>query len=321
MKVKTLAWILTALAVIAASAAAVVVSIQRGTIARAQAASAASREAAADAEKKRVAKEAEKEADKRRAAEANQKAKADEAKAAQLAKEKAALDAQAAADARKTAEAAAAQAQSEAETARAKREAAQAKEREARAAAEKARAEAEAAAEKREQEASRLATEKLKADKIIAEAKALELRKIDFETLERDLTEWKLDLEERERALKPEKTIADLAWAGGVEDSVIDAEGNVKKVVKEPYDPEKDMTLTVATRQLARQNRLRRERFETEADKSKARAVASLEKLYVSALRTGDTVGSDFYLKSIKSMYPDWEFKGEESKKEESKGK
>ena len=188
---------------------------------------------------------------------------------------------------------------------------AKAKMAEAKSAEAKAREDAAAEQAKADAEAAKLAAEKLKADKIIAEAKALELRKIDYETLERDLLEWKLDLEEREKALKPEKTIASLDWAGGMEDTVIDDKGNLHKQVKTQYDPEKDETLPRQSRQLARTDRLVREKQAELAEGTRASILASMESLYVSALKDGRTIDADFYKKSILTMYPDWKFKGE----------
>ena len=162
---------------------------------------------------------------------------------------------------------------------------------------------------------AKLAQEKLKAEKIIAEAKALELRKIDYETLERDLLEWKLDLEERERALKPEKTIADLEWAGGMEDTIIDDKGNVTKQIKKVYDPEKDMELPEQSRRLARTNRKLREAQDAKTADTRDTVVKTMEKLYVSALKEGRVIDADFYKKNILIMYPDWKFQGEKVEK------
>ena len=145
----------------------------------------------------------------------------------------------------------------------------------------------------------------------MAEAKALELRKVDYETLERDLLEWKLDLEERERALRPEKTIADLAWAGGAEDTVFDDKGNLTKQVKKVYDPETDMELPAETRRLARTNRKLREAQDSKLADTRNAVVKTMEKLYVSALKEGRVIDADFYKKNILVMYPDWKFKGD----------
>ena len=314
MNQKTITWIAAGAAVVAAAIAAIVVSVNRSNAAKAYAEAEASAADAAAAEAKKASKEAEIEAARRRTAEANEKAKEDELAAAKLAKETADLEAKTTADKKAVAEANAQAERAKADAAREAKEEAKAKA--AAAKAEQAKAEGEAAAEqaKADAEAMKLATEKLKADKIIAEAKALELRKIDYETLERDLLEWKLDLEEREKALKPEKTIASLDWAGGMEDTIIDDKGNVKKQIKTQYDPEKDETLPRQSRKLARTDRIVREKHEKLASGTRESILASMESLYVTALKDGRLIDADFYKKSILTMYPDWKFKGEESK-------
>ena len=108
-------------------------------------------------------------------------------------------------------------------------------------------------------------------------------------------------------ALRPEKTIADLSWAGGEEDSVIDDKGNVTKKAKAPYLPENDRALPRATRMLARSERLAGAAADDAAAKSRAAVVAALEPLYVAALKEDRVVDADFYRKSLLSMYPDWE--------------
>ncbi len=296
---------------IAASVAAVIVSMNRAAEARAQAEAETAAADAASAEAKKAKAESDKEADIRRAAEANAKAKADELKAKELEKEKAELDAKAASDRKEAAEAEADAEQAKADAARAAREIEQAKAEAAKNEQLRLKHLANAEESKATAEANRLAAEKVKAEAILSEAKALELRKIDFETLERDLMEWKLDLEERERALKPEKTIADLAWAGGMEDSIIDEKGNVKKQVKESYDPEKDMTLPETSRNLAKTQRITVEKHNKLGESTRNAVIASMEKLYVDAVKDNRVIDADFYRKSIKSMYPDWEFKGD----------
>ena len=44
---------------------------------------------------------------------------------------------------------------------------------------------------------------------------------------------------------------------------------------------------------------------------ARARAVAPIEKLYVAAIKDGRTVDAEYYRAVLKSMYPDWEYKGE----------
>ena len=45
-----------------------------------------------------------------------------------------------------------------------------------------------------------------------------------------------------------------------------------------------------------------------------------MERLYVAALKEGRVIDADFYKKSIKSMYPDWEFNGEGAKADGAAG-
>ena len=269
----------------------------------------ASEEAVAIASNKTAQANAAAAGDRRRTAEANAKAQEDKLAAAKLAKERAEEE-------RRTAEANAEAKKVDNERLRMETErdktlndtkrAEAAKARDER---EKAQADKEAAAAKAKAEADKLATEKLKADKIIAEATVLQLRQNDYETLLRELAEWKRDLEERERALTPELTVSDLSWAGGTEDTIIDAEGNLKKQVKEPYDPEKDPKLPQESRKLARAERETREKAELAHEKTKSKVVASLEKLYELALREDRPIDADFYKQTLKSLYPDWEYK------------
>lgn len=293
-------------AVIGAGVTGVVMSKNRAAAAQAAAdeAQAAADEAAANA--KAADKEAAAEAEKRRAAEANQKAKADELAAAKLAREKAEIDARAAADNKAAAEAAAKEAEANADAARAARDEAKRKAEQAKAEADKAKEAAKAAAAKEAEAALALEAEKLKADKVISEAKLLELRKIDFETLARDLAEWKTDLEERERALKPEKTISDLSWAGGMEDTIIDAEGNVKKQEKVAYNPETDMAIPAESRRLAKAERILREEVGERSAKVRDALVGKLEELYRQAREDDRVVDAEYYKASLKSLDPDW---------------
>ena len=305
MNSRTILVVAICAAVIGAGISGAIIANTRASVAAANAEAAASRAEAAAAEARKAEAEAKAEAERRRAAEENAKAKADELAAAKEAKAKAQSDEKAAAD-NKTAAAENSKAeQAKADAARADREEAKAKAREAEARAAEAKENAKAAEAKAMEEAAKLESEKLKADKILAEAKIIELRKIDFETLARDLAEWKTDLEERERALKPEKTIADLAWAGGVEDTIIDADGNIKKQEKSTYDPENDMSLPRGTRRLCRAERLAGEDYAVHAEKVREALSAKLEAMREKALADGRVIDADFYLKSMKSLYPD----------------
>ena len=176
---------------------------------------------------------------------------------------------------------------------------------------EKAAKLAEAEALKAQAEADKLATEKAKGEKVIAEAKALELRQIDFQALERDLAEWKRDLEEREAALRPEKTIADLSWVGGDEDMEVGSNGTVRVKAKVPYLKENDRTLPRESRRLAKTERLARESESELAAQTRDAVVSRLERLYVRALKENDVVQADYYKNNLLILYPDWKFKGE----------
>ena len=311
MNSKLISIISVSLAVVAAAVAAIVVSANRADEAAAYKEAVEIEEENVNATNKIAQAYKEAKRAEERAAEANAKAKADEKAAAEANAKAQADEKAAAADNKAAAEANAKARQAEADAARAIRDAAKLTNETARVERERAKANAAEEQAKAEAEAAKLAQEKLKADRIIAEAKALELRKIDYETLERDLLEWKLDLEERERALKPEKSVADLAWAGGMEDTIIDEKGNVTKQVKKAYDPEKDMELPEQSRRLAKTERRIREAQDAKTADARATVVRTMEKLYVSALKEGRVIDADFYKKNILIMYPDWKFKGE----------
>lgn len=307
-------YILFGMAIVAAAVVLIVVSGNRADQAKAVAEAAASAEAQADAEKKAAQAKAQAEAEIRRTAEANAKAAADKLAAEKLANETAQLNAKTAENNAAAAAEAADKAELDAEAARAKRE--EAKLRAEAARDEKLKAEslqkteeAHAAAEEAKAQA-----EALKSEKVIAEAKLLELQKIDFETAQQTLLEWKQDLEEREAALKPEKTIADLAWVGGGEDKVVDENGNLKKIEKKVYLPENDRTLTVETRALAKIERERAEAEKSTAEVVRATILGTLEPLYQKALEEDRVAEAEFYQKSIRSLYPDWSLSAEESK-------
>ena len=307
MNQKTILILAICAAVIGAGVTGAIMAKNKAVAAQAAADAAQARADEAAANAKAADKAAAADAERRRAAEANQKAKAAELEAAKIAREKAELDAKAAADSKAAAEAAAKEAEANADAARAARDAEKRKAEQAKAAVDKAKEESKTAAAKEVESALALEAAKLKADKVIAEAKLLELRKTDFETLARDLAEWKADLEERERALKPEMTVTNLSWAGGMEDTIIDADGNVKKQEKVVYNPETDMSLPEGTRRLFRAERVVREKTDERAAKVRDAIVASMESLYRQALADGRIVDADFYKKSLKSLYPDWE--------------
>lgn len=321
MNGKVVSTVAVCLAIIAAAVAGVIVTGNRAAEARAKAAKAESDEARAASEAKKA--KAEESAEASRAAAAASEAE----KALQNRKAKEAeRDAERLALAKAKEEKAKSEADAEAAKARAReaadlRAAEKAKSDAEKAAAESAMAVAEAEERKAEAEAQAaadtLATEKLKSDAIIAEENLLYLRKINFEEIERDLIEYRQELDERERALHPDKTAADLTWVGEREADVIGGETNRVRRTAKPL-PENDMQLPRETRALAKAERLAAEGDAARAAETRAELVATLERLYIAALREDRVVDADYYRKSLKSFYPDWELKlAEEGEKEE----
>ena len=128
-------------------------------------------------------------------------------------------------------------------------------------------------------------------------------------------------MNERERALTPDKTVADLAWVGGVEDKIIGTHGTLQVVKKQPYLAENDRTLPRQSRRLARAQRLVAEDEARHAGEVRSKIVSDLEKLYVEALKEDRVVDAEFYKQNLKTLYPDWEFKGENTEKDQEKKK
>ena len=252
------------------------------------------RTAKANAEAEKAKAEAEKE--NRIAAEANEEAN-------RLAQETAEIKAEAAENDRiaKAAEAKAAFDLKEAEKIKAK--AAKEESDAAQAVAESAE---RTAALNAQAEADKLAREKLRSDAIVAEVKLLELRKIDFETIERTLIEYQQELDERERALHPDKTAADLTWVGEAEADVIGAETNkLRKAVK--VLPENDPNLPKESRELARRLRLAKEEDAKRSEETKRDVATRLEALYQKAREEDRVIDAEYYYKTLKTLYPDWE--------------
>ena len=309
------------LAVVAGAVAYIMDGMSREAVARSRAEAAVAAEAEADRNAKAEKSAADKALAEKRTAEANAAAAADSRKAAE-AEARAAAESKVAAEANERAKKAAAEAaKASRDAAAAARAAEEAKLKIAEAEREKAKAEENAQALKAQAETDRLAAEKLRSEKVIAEAKTLELMKIDFETIERDLMEFKQELDERERALKPEKTIADLSWVGESEDMEAGEHGEVRAKKKREYRAEDDPALPRATRALAAAERAVAESGKKESDAVRSRIVGELEGLYVEALKDGRVVDAGYYRKSLKSLYPDWEFKGEQNKTEQSRSK
>jgi hypothetical protein len=195
----------------------------------------------------------------------------------------------------------------------AERDAAKSREAAALAALEKSKADENALRLKADEARDKLQAEKLKSEKIIAEAKMAELSKIDFQTWERDLLELRAELEERERALEPEKTIADLSWVGDGQDNTFDENGRLtkKKKEKKQYRAEDDITLPRGSRILEKEMRIVSETQKKRDEDVRLKIIKTLEGLYVDALKESRVIDAKYYKDAIKSFYPDWKFKGE----------
>lgn len=307
-------------AVIVASVSGLVIYNKKEAIARAEASRAESLEAAAKDAARKAQSEEKAERAKADAAEDARKA----AEQNRIAKE-AELDAQIAAEAAAEANRAAAEAKRAAEEAEANR--ADAERATAKAAAEQARAEAERA--RREAEREKLRAEAAKAseerermysERVKAEERLRNTKMSDLEDLERELVAYKRELDERERALRPDKTIMDIEGAVS-EDVVFDADGVARKVEKLPYLAENDRTIPRESRELARTQRLVAEARE-ERDAAVRKGVAeSLEALYERAVERDDVPSAEMYLAVLRAFYPDWQRqpKNEEGKEEATK--
>lgn len=228
----------------------------------------------------------------RKAAEADREAK----KAAEA---KAKLDAEAARENRIVREADAAAAEANRLAEKAKADAAQAE-----AAKERAIADAEMA--KAQAEADKLEREKVAAQAIADEAHLWELKAIDLAALEKDLNDYKQELDERELALRPEKTIKDLV-------NISTAEENETADDAALMLPENDVTLPKADRRLAKHQRLTEESLESLLAKSRAVTITKLERLYISAIKANRITDAEYYRANLKSLYPDWEYKPEKN--------
>lgn len=321
MNFRTVSVLALLAAVLAASVAYVINGINKREEALLLANAESSKEARLEAERKIKKAEADAAIAKKRTAEADAKAAADRKESALIEKRTAEIELDTESRNQAANEAAAKAAAEEAAAAKFKAE-------EARLAAEKSRNELEKAkalekAESLKAQAAEdaLETERLRSEKVIAEAKALELSMIDFENWQNELIELNRQLEERERALMPEKTIADLAWVGGDEDMVIGSNGTVRVVKKEPYLAENDRALPRETRLLSKVMRRTSESREAMSGILRDAMVEKLEKLYVLALKEDRVVDARYYKESIKSLYPDWEFKGEAKATEKEKRK
>ena len=300
-------------AVIIGGLSGVIIMNKREAVARANLARAESEEAAAASEAKKARSDELAEASRAAAAESSAKAAAENRAAKEAERETERL-----AGVRAKEESAKAASEAEAAKARAREAADRRAAEKSKADAAKAEAEASKAALEAEEAkaaaaAAVLETEKAKNEAVIAEKELLELRKMDFERIERDLIEYRMELDEREAALRPERTAADLAWVGEREADVIGGESNRVRRVARPL-PENDMDLPRETRMLARAERLKREEDALRQSVSSNMVVSVLERLYLQAVREDRVIDAQYYLKNIKMHYPNWRYVKEEGK-------
>ncbi len=302
-------------AVIVAGVSGVVISTNRAAAARAEADAAASEEAAAT----KLAREAESvraaEAAKARTATANAEAERTAKKRAEEERAAQKLERENLAEKRAIAEANAKAADAEARKAADFKKAKELELKTARENADRERAKAETASADLARAEATKAIKEAETMKLRYSVAELQAEKLRYEELNAELREYQQELDERERALRPEKTIADLAWLPD-EDTEVDENGRARPRKKKPYLAENDARLPAETRELAKADRLRGSADKVLAEAARSRVVSRLEPLYVAALKEGRVVDAEYYAQTLKSMYPDWELKAPEPKEE-----
>jgi len=316
--VKAFAIAAAAFAVIAAAAATAIVFYSRAEEARLSAVRAESEEEAARLALKKAKAEESAAKAREEAARLDAQAALDNRKASEADREAARHNAAAAESEAARQEAARQEAQELSAAAAAERDAKKSQAAEAKAAAEKARAEEAAEAARLAAAQAVLDKERLSSERTIAEAKLFEMRQIDLASLERDLLEFKAALDEREKALRPEKTVADLQWAGEREADTIGGTTNRVRRAGKPL-PENDRSKPRATRELSRVMRIVSEASDARDEELKRVVVLSLGRLRERALREDRMVDADFYGKCMETMYPGFDAADLEQKKEEEK--
>ena len=310
MNAKIVAIVAVCVAVVAACVSGVVISMQRSDAARAAADKAASEETIASKRAREAELERATAAANAREAEAKEKSAATALAAAEAENEKLKLENENLAE--KKAIAADERAKADADAKRAA-DIKAAKEMEHKTAKENAdaeRAKAQAAADELARAEATRAIREAETLKLKVSKAELEVAKQQYAELNAELLEYQKELDERERALRPEKTIADLSWLPD-EDTEVDENGRARPRKKVKMLPENDPSLPKETRSLAKAERIRGEADGILAKDSRDRTVSPIEKLYVAAVKEGRTVDAAYYRAALKSMYPDWEYKGE----------
>ena len=318
MNAKIVAIVAVCVAVVAACVSGVVISMQRADAARAAADKAASEETIASKRAREAELERATAAANAREAEAKEKSAAAALAAVEAENEKLKLENENLAEKKAIAADERAKADADAKRAADIKAAKELEHKTAKENADAERAKAQAAADE---------LARAEATRAIREAETLKLKvsmaelaeeRQRYEALNAELLDYQKELDERERALRPEKTIADLSWLPD-EDTEVDENGRARPRKKVKMLPENDPSLPKETRSLAKAERIRGEADGILAKDSRDRTVSPIEKLYVAAVKEGRTVDAAYYRAALKSMYPDWEYVPPEEAKEEKK--
>ena len=310
MNAKIVAIVAVCVAVIAAGVSGVVISMQRADAARAAADKAASEETIASKRAREAELERATAAANAREAEAKEKSAAAALAAAEAENKKLKLENENLAEKKAIAADERAKADADAKRAADLKAAKELEHKTAKENADAERAKAQAAADELARAEATRAIREAETLKLKVSMAELEVAKQQYAELNAELLEYQKELDERERALRPEKTIADLSWLPD-EDTEIDENGRARPRKKVKMLPENDPSLPKETRSLAKAERIRGEADGILAKDSRDRTVSPIEKLYAAAVKEGRTVDAAYYRAVLKSMYPDWEYKGE----------
>ena len=317
MNAKIVAIVAVCVAVVAAGISGVVISMQRADAARAAADKAASEETIASKRAREAELERATAAARAREEEAKEKSAATALAAAEAENEKLKLENENLAEKKAIAADERAKADADAKRAADLKAAKELEHKTAKENADAERAKAQAAADELARAEATRAIREAETLKLKYSINELQAEKLRYEELNAELVEYQKELDERERALRPEKTIADLSWLPD-EDTEVDENGKAHPRKKVKMLPENDPNLPKETRELAKAERIRAQADDILKEDARARVVAPLEKLYVAAVKEGRTVDAAYYRAALKSMYPDWEYKAppEEAKEE-----
>ena len=310
MNAKIVAIVAVCVAVVAAGISGVVISMQRADAARAAADKAASEETIASKRAREAELERATAAANAREAEAKEKSAAAALAAAEAENKKLKLENENLAEKKAIAADERAKADADAKRAADLKAAKELEHKTAKENADAERAKAQAAADELARAEATRAIREAETLKLKVSMAELEVAKQQYAELNAELLEYQKELDERERALRPEKTIADLSWLPD-EDTEVDENGRARPRKKVKMLPENDPSLPKETRSLAKAERIRGEADGILAKDSRDRTVSPIEKLYVAAVKEGRTVDAAYYRAVLKSMYPDWEYKGE----------